>query len=90
MSAYYYAYDTATQKFSAYDSSTPVDWLYFTGHWGNEQLQSSDPLQNCFANISALCKYVGGPAGPIDKDLNRTQVCPDDGDLCIVRTILGP
>jgi hypothetical protein len=35
-------------------------------------------------------KYVSGPTGPEDKQLNRTKVCPDNGDLCIVRTALGP
>lgn len=88
LSAYYYSYDAATQEFTAYDSSTPVGWLYFLGRWGDEQYPKSDPRQQEVLGISGLAKYVSGPSGPIEKQLNRTDVCPDNGNLCIVRTIL--
>jgi hypothetical protein len=90
LSAYYYSYDAASNKFSAYDNSTPVNWLYFTGHWGDEQYPDSDPRQETILGIDGLSKYVSGPTGPLDKQLNRTEVCPDNGNICIVRPILGP
>jgi hypothetical protein len=90
LSAYYYSYDAATYTFSAYDDSTPVNWLYYTGHWGDEQYPDSDPRQQNILHIDGLYKYVSGPTGPLDKDLNRTTVCPDNGILCIVRFVLGP
>lgn len=90
LSAYYYNYNASTSTFAAYDDSTPVDWLYFTGHWGDEQYPDSDPRQQTIFDISGLYKYTSGPTGPEDKQLNRTEVCPDNGDACIVRTVLGP
>lgn len=36
LSAYYYSYDESTEKFTAYNDSTPVNWLYFLGAWGDE------------------------------------------------------
>ena len=92
LSAYYYTYDAASATFAAYgnDSATPLNWLYFTGHSGDEQYPASDPRQKEVLEISGLAKYSSGPTGPVDKDLNRTEACPDNGDLCILRTELGP
>ncbi|KAK3674348.1 hypothetical protein LTR78_005817 [Recurvomyces mirabilis] len=90
LSAYYYSYNAGSNTFAAYDSSTPVNWLYFNGHWGDQQYPNSDPRQTTIFGISGTQKYQGGPTGPEDKQLNRTNVCPDNGDTCIVRTILGP
>lgn len=89
MSAYYYTYDAANQKFSAYNDSTPVNWLYYIGKWGDDEYPDSDPRQSCFLGIDTLCKYIAGPTGPEDKQLNRTDVCPDNGYACIVRTQLS-
>lgn len=36
LSAYFYTYDTTTLEFAAYDDSTPVNWLYYIGQWGDE------------------------------------------------------
>lgn len=96
LSAYYYTYSvTAPQHtagiagaFGTYDNSTPVDWLYFRGRWGDDQFPESDPVQSCPFGISALCKWVAGPTGPEDKQLNRTKVCPDNGNVCILRSFL--
>jgi hypothetical protein len=33
---------------------------------------------------------VQGPTGPADKQLNRNNVCPDNGNDCILRGILVP
>ncbi|KAH9829518.1 Vacuolar protein sorting-associated protein 62 [Teratosphaeria destructans] len=94
LSAHYYSYDAATKTFKAYDASSPVNWLYYLGRWGDEQYPESDRKQRCVPVLSkitdALCKYTDGPTGPINKKLDRKRVCPDDDDLCIVRTELAP
>lgn len=90
LSAYYYAYDADSNTFTPYDDSYPVKWLYFTGHWGDKQYPDSDPRQELVLGIQELAKYGNGPTGPLDKQLNRTDVCPDNGNLCIVRDILTP
>ncbi|WPH01802.1 Hypothetical protein R9X50_00465600 [Acrodontium crateriforme] len=87
-SAYFYTYDTNTKQFGTYDEDTPVNWLSFVGKWGDDQYPKSDPLQSSPFGINGLYKYVGGPTGPEDKQLNRTQVCPDNGIKCIVRPFL--
>lgn len=56
--------------------------------WGDEQYNSTNPLQEYIFDISATAKYVGGPTGPRDKQLNRTEVCPSNGDLCVVSPVL--
>lgn len=89
-SAYFYSYDANSQTFTAYDNSTPVNWLYFTGGWGDQQYPSSNSHQFCLFGVSALCKYSSGPDGPAFKSLNRTNVCPDGGPPCVVRPVLGP
>ncbi|CAJ2511046.1 Uu.00g066710.m01.CDS01 [Anthostomella pinea] len=90
LSAYYYTYDADTSTFAAYDDSTPVNWLYFTGHWGDDEYPENDPRQSDIFGIDGTQKYTGGPTGPEDKQLNRTDVCPDNGDACILRVVLGP
>jgi hypothetical protein len=89
-SAYWYSYNANSQQFTAYDASTPVNWLYFLGRWGDKQYPNSDPRQQTIFNIPGSQKYANGPTGPEDKQLNRTHVCPDNGNLCIVRSILTP
>lgn len=66
----------------------PIDWLYFTGHWGDMKYPKDDPSQDCLFDADALCKYTDGPIGPIDKQLQREKVCPDNGIKCIVRKLL--
>lgn len=85
LSAYYYKYDALTGQFTAYDSSTPTAWLNFDGHWGDQQYPDSDPRQKEFFGQR---KYVSGPTGPKTKQLNRANVCPDNGNPCILRNIL--
>lgn len=79
---------TSSNFFSLTVTSESVNWLSFLGHWGDEKYSQDDPIQDCVFGIDALCKYTGGPTGPIDKQLDREEVCPDNGILCIVRKIL--
>ncbi|MCJ1376081.1 hypothetical protein MMC20_007319 [Loxospora ochrophaea] len=90
LSAYSYSYDVNSNTYTPYDSSYPVNWLSFTGEWGDEQYPLSDPRQKEILGISATAKYTGGPTGPEDKQLNRTEVCPNDGFACIVSPVLRP
>lgn len=83
-SAYFYTYDVNNGTFTAYDSSSPVNWLYFTGMWGDEQLPNDAPGQ---VILFGQAKYSSGPTGPEDKNLNRTTIC-DGEDPCIISPIL--
>lgn len=66
----------------------PVNWLAFTGHWGDKRYPHDDKSQSCFLSIDAFCRYTDGPTGPAFKQLQRKKVCPDNGIPCIVRSIL--
>ena len=90
LSAYSYSYDVTTNTYTPYDPSYPVNWLHFVGEWGDQQYPTSDPRQKEILGIALTAKYVGGPTGPEDKQLNRTQVCPSNGDACIVSPVLRP
>ncbi len=61
--------------------------MYYKGKWGDEQYPESDKRQKKFFGFY---KYVGGPTGPWDKQLNRTMVCPENRVPCFVRDKLGP
>lgn len=100
-SAYYYFVtfpegaangDSSTPTFTAADNgvnagSAPTAWLYFKGAFGNDQLPDSTPGQDDFFSFR---KFTGGPTGPRDKQLNRADVCPSNGDKCIHRSIVTP
>ncbi|OCK74634.1 hypothetical protein K432DRAFT_363348 [Lepidopterella palustris CBS 459.81] len=87
-SAYFYSFDISTSTFTEYNSSYPTAWLNFLGHWGDKQYPDSDPREasNIFAGIEA--RYSDGPTGPIDKQLHRANVCPDNGNPCLIRETL--
>ncbi|KIW87525.1 uncharacterized protein Z519_11848 [Cladophialophora bantiana CBS 173.52] len=85
--AYFYSFDTATQKFTAYNGVDPTGWLDFNGIWGDVQL----PL-NATGQIDLIgqIKYVSGPTGPKFKGLGRANVCnTSSNSSCIVLTSLG-
>lgn len=85
LSAYYYKYDAVSNMFTPYDDSTPVNWLYFAGGWGDQQHPDSDPRQNNYLRLNVERKYVSGPTGPLSKQLTRgANVCPDNGKPCIL------
>ncbi len=92
VSAYYYAYAPSSASngtFTPLNSSDSISWLYFLGRWGDEQYLDSDPRQVNLLNLSIQWKYMSGPTGPLDKDLNRTDVCPSaSGVTCTTLTAL--
>lgn len=87
LSAYYYRYDAGSNTFTAYDESTPVNWLYYAGGWGDQQYPDSDPRQVNYLGLNVEWKYVSGPTGPLFKQLTRGEnVCPDNGKPCYVQS----
>lgn len=92
LSAYYYSFDAGSQKFTAYDSSSPTAWLSYNGQWGDQEYPKSDPRQHfILPGVDATAKFTSGPNGPLFKQLNRTNVCIDyNKEPCIIRPDLGP
>ncbi len=91
LSAYLYIFtpsSSRTRTFTSPGSSAPVSWLKFLGHWGDKQYPDSDPRQINFLNLNVSWRYEWRPTGPLDKDLNRTQVCPNNGDICTTLSAL--
>jgi hypothetical protein len=92
LSAYYYTFTPSSDTngtFVPSDSSTPTSWLFFEGRWGDEQYPDSDPVQVNFLNLNITWKYESGPTGPLDKGLNRTDVCPNVvGTPCTTLSVL--
>ncbi|KAF2643474.1 hypothetical protein P280DRAFT_467495 [Massarina eburnea CBS 473.64] len=86
-SSYYYKYDGNSNSFSTYDEATPTGYLRFEGRWGDQEYPTSDKRQ---VKIFGQAKFASGPTGPRDKQLNRNNVCPENGKECILRGILLP
>ncbi|KAK0661320.1 Vacuolar protein sorting-associated protein 62 [Lasiodiplodia hormozganensis] len=93
LSAYFYNYTnaTGTPTFTVLgdDDSTPTSWLNYLGKWGDEEYPEDDDRQQLLFG-GAIAKYASGPTGPIAKQLDRKEVCPSNGNLCIYRWILAP
>lgn len=87
LNAYYYTYNGSTSTFGSINGS-PVGAMTYKGRWGDEQYPDDDPRQPY--PFFGFRKFVSGPTGPYDKQLNRTKVCPDNGIFCIVRDGLVP
>lgn len=87
LSTYFYNYQPEAASFKTINES-PLGAMHFKGRWGDQQYLDSDPKQP--PPFFGFRKFVGGPTGPWDKQLNRTNVCPETGIPCIVRDILGP
>jgi hypothetical protein len=85
-SSWTYQFDATSSAFTALDGG-PVEWLEFKGRWGDQAYPDSDKRQ---VDVFGQKKYVDGPTGPADKQLNRKDVCPDNGILCILRSVLVP
>jgi hypothetical protein len=87
LSAYYFKFDAGANSFTPYDASTSTNWLSYKGRWGDQEYPTSDKRQ---VKLFGQAKYASGPTGPADKQLNRDKVCPDNGQTCILRSILVP
>jgi hypothetical protein len=86
LSSYFYKFDGGKNEFTPYNGES-TNWLYFKGRWGDEEYPTSDKRQ---VKLFGQAKYSSGPTGPADKQLARDKVCPDNGNICILRTILVP
>jgi hypothetical protein len=85
--AYFYIYDNSTNSFTAYNGQDPTSWLSYEGIWGDPTLPQSDPRQHDFLGITLTDEWTGGPTGPDDKDLGRTNICLDE-TTCDVSPVL--
>jgi hypothetical protein len=85
LSAYFYTFNATTNSFTDADGNSPVGAMYYRGRWGDQQYPISDKRQKEFFGFK---KFVSGPTGPWDKNLNRKNVCPNNGGLCIVKGTL--
>ncbi len=91
LSAYFYKYDVNANSYTAYDPGYPTAWLQYVGQWGDQQYPNSDKRQKEIFGIPLSAKFVGGPTGPEDKQLNRTNVCPANSQVeCFVSPFLRP
>ncbi|KAI9675047.1 MAG: hypothetical protein M1817_001453 [Caeruleum heppii] len=89
LSAYRYTYCADTKTFTPAPGTSSVAWLNFLGRWGDKKYPKGDPRQRFLLGIDESAKISDGPTGPIDKELDRTEVCPS-GDSCTVLPILTP
>lgn len=91
LSAYFYNYISTipnlAQPFETINGS-PLGAMLFKGKWGDQQYLNSDHRQK--KPFFGFTKFVSGPTGPWDKQLNRTNICPNNGILCIIRDVLSP
>lgn len=91
LSAYFYKYDANANSYTAYDPGYPIAWLQYLGQWGDQQYPNSDKRQQEIFGIPQTAKFVGGPTGPEDKQLNRMNVCPANSQVkCFVSPFLRP
>ena len=86
-SAWFYKFNAAGNSFEPYDANTPTAWLNFKGHWGDQEYPTSDKRQ---VKLFGQAKFSGGPTGPADKQLNRNDLCPVNGQKCILRPWIMP
>ncbi|CAL5874934.1 uncharacterized protein PFLUO_LOCUS9236 [Penicillium psychrofluorescens] len=81
--SYTYDFDNDTLRASAVSPSSPTEWFYYRGHWGDKFYPLGDSRQYRFAG---QYHFVNGPLGPRFKHLNRKKVCqgPDKAP-CVIR-----
>ncbi|KAL5392811.1 hypothetical protein DPSP01_000509 [Paraphaeosphaeria sporulosa] len=77
LSAYYYAYTPSSRSFTplAPTPDAPTGWLYYKGRWGDEEYPKDDKRQH---DLLGNKKFVGGPTGPADKQLDRKEMWPEN------------
>ena len=85
LNSFYYSYELITGTFQPYNNE-PTAWLYYSGRWGDPRLPNGASGQRDFFTFK---KYDAGPTGPRDKNLGRSNVCPD-GMNCTIRPVLTP
>ncbi|EPQ65382.1 BgtASP-20287 [Blumeria graminis f. sp. tritici] len=84
-SSFFYTYDGATNSIAPLNNS-PLGFMKYNGLWGNTDMPKDDPAQE---SLFGFPKFVGGPSGPMDKRLNRINVCLNDDKSCKVRDKLA-
>ncbi|KAH0613572.1 uncharacterized protein H6S33_005458 [Morchella sextelata] len=62
----------------------PVEWFHFEGRWGDRFYPLSDRRQY---RVAGQYHYVNGPTGPKFKNLDRKEVCQNEG-ICVVQPSL--
>ena len=89
LNAHTYTYDHVndTVRASTANPSSPTEWLYYDGHWGDKFYPLGDSRQYRFAG---QYHYVNGPLGPRWKRLGRHKVCqgPDEAP-CVIKNFIG-
>jgi len=86
LSSYFYNFHASDGTFEGINGS-PVAAMLFKGRWGDNQYPDNDKRQKEFFGFK---KFVAGPTGPGDKQLNRTKVCPESDIPCVLRDVLVP
>ncbi|KAJ5745638.1 hypothetical protein N7520_010820 [Penicillium odoratum] len=85
--AYTYDYANDTLRASTTTPTSPTEWFYFGGHWGDKFYPLGDTRQYRFAG---QYHYVNGPLGPRFKHLNRIKVCQGpDKSTCVIKDWIG-
>ncbi|MCJ1273458.1 Vacuolar protein sorting-associated protein 62 [Puttea exsequens] len=90
LNAHTYTYDHHTDKLRASNrtASSPTNWFYFAGHWGDKLYPLNDSRQY---GLVGEYHYVNGPLGPRFKHLGRRKVCQGRyTDPCVIKTWLAP
>ncbi|KAL3471704.1 hypothetical protein BJX99DRAFT_236988 [Aspergillus californicus] len=89
LNSHMYTYDHVndTLRASTVNPTSPTEWFYFNGHWGDKFYPLGDSRQYRFAG---QYHYVNGPVGPRFKHLDRYKVCqgPDTAP-CIIKDFIG-
>ncbi|KAI1007511.1 hypothetical protein K3495_g720 [Podosphaera aphanis] len=78
--AYFYTFIAEPQSVEPRNES-PIGLMNFKGRWGDEEYPDGQHGQTSFFGFK---KFVSGPTGPLDKQLNRVEVCPKSDVPCKV------
>lgn len=84
--SFFYTYDSKSNMMESVNNS-PVAAMNFKGKWGDAEYPDGQHGQRSFFGFK---KYVGGPTGPLSKELHRKEICPKNINPCLVRDTLGP
>ncbi|RKF60310.1 putative vacuolar protein sorting-associated protein TDA6 [Erysiphe neolycopersici] len=84
-SAFFYTFNPTSNTIESVDES-PLSIMKFNGRWGDARYPKGVHGQKKFFGNR---KYVDGPSGPLDKNLNRKNVCPDKYKDCDIKDKIG-